>query len=228
MVRNHISRLTVPKSWSIKRKGIKFTTRPLAGAHSLRESIPLALVITNMLKYARTRKEVKKILNEGKIFINGKARKELGFAVGLMDVITVPVLNEGYRMFYDSKGKFRLLSIKEDEWNLKPVKIINKTIIKGKKVQLNNSDGTNLMTEDGKYQTNDTLIIAINDNSIKEQLPFKTGARIYVTGGTKRGITGTLEGVKEKNITIKTKNGEFETAKKYAFVIGKLQTLEEK
>jgi len=72
MVKNHLSRLNAPTSWSIKRKVIKFTTRPSGGAHSLRESIPLSIVVTQLLKYARTRKEVKKILNEGKIFVNGK------------------------------------------------------------------------------------------------------------------------------------------------------------
>jgi len=226
MVKNHISRLTVPKSWSIKRKGIKFTTRPLAGAHCLKECMPLSLIITNLLKYARTRREAKKILNEGKVLVNGKVRKELGFAVGVMDVIAVPSLNECYRMYYDQKGKFKLLAIKEEEWDSRPVKIVNKTIIKGKKVQLNNSDGTNLMIDDKGYKTNDTLLISLKDGTIKEHMPFKTGAKIYILGGTKKGMVGNLESVKENNIVVKTKHGEFETAKKYAFVVGKLQTLE--
>lgn len=228
MVKNHISRLNTPKSWPLKKKGIKFTTRPEAGAHSLMESISLSLVITNILKFARTRKEVKKILNEGKILVNEKVRKELGFSLGLMDVISVPSLNEGYRLFYNRKGKFELLKLNDDEINIKPVKILNKTIIKNGKIQLNNSDGTNMIVDKQDYNTNDTLMISLKDGKVKEHLPFKEGARIYILGGTKIGTIGKLESIKENKIIIKSKTEEFETAKKYAFVIGKLHTLEEK
>jgi len=229
MVKNHLSRLGAPVSWPLsQRKGIKFITRPEAGAHSLRESMPLSLVVTGLLRYARTRKEVKKILTEGKIFVNGKARKELDYAVGLMDVIAVPALDEAYRVFYDTKGKFKILALETEERDIKLVQIRNKTIIIGGKVQLNNSDGTNLLLGEGSYHTGDTLFVSIKDGKVKEHLSLKKGSRIYITGGTKRGIVGTLEEMKEKNIIVKSATDVFETSKKYAFVIGKLHTLEEK
>ena len=228
MVKNHLSRLNSPSSWGIKRKGIKFVTRPAAGAHSLKESIPLSLLVTHMLKYARTRKEAKKILNEGKILVNGKVRKNLDYAVGLMDVVFVPLLHETYRIFYDTKGKFKLLPIKDDEKNVKLVQIKNKTIIKKGKIQLNNSDGTNLLLDNGDYRSGDTLFVSLQDGKIKEHFPLKKGARIYIIGGTKRGVVGTLEEIKEQNIIVKTHEKIFETAKKYAFAIGTIQSPEEK
>ena len=57
MVKNHLSRLNAPKSWPIKRKGIKFITRPGAGAHCLDEGISLSLVIKELMKYAKTLKD---------------------------------------------------------------------------------------------------------------------------------------------------------------------------
>ncbi|MDP3728819.1 MAG: 30S ribosomal protein S4e [bacterium] len=227
MVKNHLSRLNAPVSWGVKRKGIKFITRPNAGAHSLRESIPLSLVVTDLLKFARIRKETKKILNEGKIFVNGKVRKDLSYAVGLMDLISIPSLNQNYRVFYDIKGKFKLLALEDDEKDLRLVQIKNKTIISGKKIQLNNSDGTNMILDKtADYKTGDTLFVSLKDGSIKEHIPLKKGARIYLIGGTKRGVVGTLEDTKENIIVVKTSEGSFETAKRYAFVIGKIKTLE--
>ncbi len=228
MVQNHLSRLNSPTSWGVKRKGIKFITRPAAGPHTLRNCIPLSIVITDLLKFARIRRETKKILNEGKIFVNGKVRKDLHYPVGLMDVISVPSLHQNYRLFYDTKGKFRLLLLGDDEKDLRLVQIKNKTIIKDKKVQLNYSDGTNMILDKGDYKTGDTLITSLKDGSIKEHLPLKKGARIYIIAGTKRGVVGTLEDTKEKNIIVKTSEGNFETAKRYAYVIGKMHTLEEK
>ncbi len=228
MVKNHLSRLNAPKSWSMKRKGIKFITRPNSGLHSLRESMPLSLILTNLLKYARTRKEVKKILNEKKVIINGKVRKSLEFAVGLMDVISVPSLDESYRVYYNHLGKFQLLPIKGEEIELKPVKIENKTVLKGGKFQINNTDGTNLILDKNDYVTGDTLIISLKDGKIKEHLQFKKGAKIFITAGNKIGTMGVIDDIKENKIMVKTKDSEFETLKKYAFVIGKLQTIEEK
>ena len=228
MVKNHLSRLNAPKSWSMKKKGIKFVTRPSSGLHSLRESMPLSLLLTNLLKYARTRKEVKKILNEKKIWINGKVRKDLGFAVGLMDVISVPSLDECYRVYYNHLGRFQLLPIKGEEREIKLVKIENKTVLKTGKYQINNTDGTNFVLDKNDYATGDTLIVSLKEEKIKEHLQFKKGARIFITAGNKVGVVGTLEEIKDKNILVKTKDLEFETLKKYAFVIGKLQALEEK
>ena len=229
MVKNHLSRLNAPTSWGIKKKGIKFVTRPSAGAHTLRESIPLSVIVTTLLKYARNRKEVKKILNEGKILVNGKVRKDLGFSLGLMDIISVPSIQENYRIFYDTKGKFTLLAVKDDESDIRIVQIKNKTTIAHGKTQINNSDGTNLILDkDSDYKTGDTLFLSFKDGKIKEHLQLKKGARIYISGGTKRGVVGTLEETKERNIIIKTQEGYFETAKRYAFVIGKIKTLEEK
>ena len=228
MVKNHLSRLNAPTSWGIKKKGIKFTTRPNAGAHALRESLPLSLVVTHLLKYARTRKEVKKILNEEKIMVNGKVRKELGYSLGLMDLISIPSLHETYRLFYDTKAKFRLLALQEDEQDTRIIQIKNKTVIPSGKIQINNSDGSNLLLEKGDYKTGDSLLLSFKDGKVKEHLPLKKGVRIYITGGTKIGNVGTVHEIKENNIVVNTPEGSFETAKRYAFAIGKMHTLEEK
>jgi len=227
MVKNHLSRLNAPTSWPIKRKGIKFITRPSSGPHTLRESLPLSLVVTHLLKYARTRKEVKKILNEKKILVNSTPRKDLGYAVGLMDIIAIPTLDEAYRVFYNEKGKFQLHPLPQEERDLKPVQIKDKKIVKQGKIQLNYSDGTNQLITNESYRTRDTLLLSMKDKKITQHFPFTKGARVYITGGTKRGTVGILEDTKGNTIVVKSPKGSFETAKRYAFVIGNIQTLME-
>ena len=64
MVKRHLSRLTAPKSWPIKRKSTKWITRPHPGPHTLKNCMSLNIVLKNILKYAKTTKEVKKILDD--------------------------------------------------------------------------------------------------------------------------------------------------------------------
>lgn len=225
MVKNHLSRLNAPKSWPIQRKGIKFVTKPSPGLHSLRTSIPLSLVLIKLLKVARTNKEVKKILNDGNILINGKTiRKDKSYSVGVMDLITIPLVNQTYRILYDRKGKFAVLPLDAKEKDLRAVKIVCKTIVKKNKMQLNYSNGINTFVDKDAYETGDTLLLA-KDNSIKEHLKFEKGATIYLTGGRKVGRVCTLEDVKENNIVLKSEGELFETTKRHAFVVGELTML---
>ena len=145
MVKNHLARLNAPKSWPIKRKGIQYILRPAPGAHDMRHSIPMSLVLTNLLKYARTAKEVKKILHEGKVKVNDHVVKDRALPVGIMDVVALPSIKETYKVLQDTKGKFMLIALDGAEAGQRAVKIQDKTIIKGGKVQLNNTDGSILI-----------------------------------------------------------------------------------
>ena len=78
MVKNHLTRLTAPKSWPIRRKGIKFIIRPQAGAHSLKNGISLSLVVRELLKYAKTKKlDVVLIDTAGRVHSNTNLVEEL-------------------------------------------------------------------------------------------------------------------------------------------------------
>ncbi|MBT3324347.1 30S ribosomal protein S4e [archaeon] len=220
MVKRHLSRLNAPKSWPIKRKGIKFIRKPSPGAHTLRQCISLSLVIQNMLKYAKTSKEIKKILHERKILVNGKVKRDSAFAVGIMDVLSIPTLKENYRVLYNTKGKFVLMKIEEKDANEILMKIINKTLIKKGKIQYNYSNGHNHLIEKDDYKTGDSILLSLKDKKITKHFELKKGAQIYLTGGKFIGNTAILEEIKEDKVTIKIKDEIFETAKRYLFVIG--------
>ena len=57
------------------------------------------------------------ILNdkEGGILVDGKIRRDRGFPLGFMDVLTLPKTKENFRILYDAKGRFVVKSIDENE-----------------------------------------------------------------------------------------------------------------
>jgi len=56
----HLKRQKIPNSWPIERKGTKYIVRPSNG---IKNSIPLLILMRDMLKIATTRKEVKTSIN---------------------------------------------------------------------------------------------------------------------------------------------------------------------
>lgn len=226
MVKNHLSRLVAPKGWPIKRKGIKFITRPNAGQHNLKECITIIVVLKEILKYAKETREVKKIVREGKVMVNGIVRKDYKFSLGSMDNISFPDLKENYLILRVKKGKFRLIKEKEAETQI--CKIKNKRIIKKGVIQLNFSNGNNMLVENNEYKTGDSVVVNLKDKKIIKHLILEKGAKIYIDGGKRLGMVGELISFKKmkegkENIIFKVNGEKYETAKEYSFVIGDLK-----
>lgn len=216
----HLKRLAMPTIWKIKKKGIKFVTRPSPGPHPFNLSMPLNLVLRDILGYAKNSKEVRGILLNNNIFIDGIRRKNHKFPVGLMDTIGIREIEKYYRVVLNKKGKIELIGIEKGEANLKPCRIIGKSKIKSK-TQLNLYDGRNILIDKDNYKVGDSLLIKVPKQDIKKHLKFTKGAMIYLIGGKHRGEFGRVVDIIEKNVKYKNREGEIiETLKKYAFVVG--------
>ena len=221
MVKNHLKRLNTPKTWDVKRKRIKFIIRPNPGAHSLDDGMPIGVILRDLLGYAKTTREVKRILQENNIIVDGIRRKDPHFSVGFMDTIKFTEIKEAFRVIINKRGKISLLKINEKESSLKPCKIKGKTKLKAK-TQLNLFDGKNILIEKDDYKTGDTLLLSLPKQEIKAHLKLEKGALICLTMGSHIGEVGVVEDIMANKIKCKTKKGSvFETLKKYAFVIGK-------
>lgn len=217
----HLSRLAMPKSWKIKRKGIKWVTRPHPGAHSLKLGLSLNVFLRDLLTLAKTTREVKSILNKQEVFVDGKRRKDHKYIVGLMDVVTLPKINKSYRILLNEKGYIRAVAIKKDEAGIKPCKITGKTVVRKGKMQLNLFDGKCLLVDKNELNVGDSVVIEIPSQKIKERLPFAKGSTIYLIGGKHVGNVGVVEEIMNRRIVYKRDQDRFETLKRYAFVIGK-------
>jgi len=192
----HLKRQKTPKSWPIPRKGTKFVVRP---NYNVRAGIPLLILLRNMLKVAKNRKEVKKALQEGSILINNKKVRDEKNPVLFFDTISILPSKKYYRLIITKKGKFNIEEIKEDEVNKKIVKVINKKMLRGKKIQLNLSDGRNFLSPSNfRCKTNDSVLINLRENKIEKCLIVEKGAKVIILGGKHSGERGKIENIDEE------------------------------
>ncbi len=193
----HLKRQGIPKNWPIKRKGTTFVVKPIS-----RKGIPLLLVLRNLLKIAKTRKEVKKAIHRKHLLINNRIVKDEKIGMALFDTLSLVPSKTYYRLGLSEKGKFELEEIKENEANKKIAKIINKKVLKGKKTQLNLSDGGNFLS-DIKCSTNDSVLINFKDKKAEKCLPLKEKVKLIVFAGKHAGATGKIQEIhKERKMAV--------------------------
>lgn len=220
MGKDHFKRLAAPKTWPINRKGIKFITKSMPGPHRLEIGVPLNILLKNILKYASTTREVKKILNNSEVKIDGTVRKDFRFPVGIFDIIEFTNIHEYFKVVLDRKGKLGLIKINKEEAMTKPCKIIGKTVTKGK-LQLNLFDGKNIIVDKNNYKVGDSVVLTLPEHKISKHLKLDKKSTIFLVGGKHIGEMGDVEDVVESKIIYKDQNGNLiETSKEHAFVIG--------
>ena len=147
MSSSHLKRLVAPRSWSISRKENVWTTRPLPGKHSLEGAIPISTILRDYLNICDTKREAKIILNDGAVLVDQRVIRESKAAVGLMDVISVPKMKIHLRTVLDNHGRIQFVYVKATEAKWKLVRVENKNVVKGGKIQLNLNDGTNIISD---------------------------------------------------------------------------------
>ena len=225
--RKHFKRFKAPKSWPIHPKEDKWTVKPAPGPHAIEESLSLLIVIRDILGLADNSREAKRIINTGKVLVDGRVRKDYKFPVGFMDVIQIPKTGESYRILPDKKGRLITHPISEENVDFKLCKIRNKTTIKEGKTQLNLHDGRNLIVDDS-FSVGDILHLKVPDQEINDTFKFEEGAMVLVTGGKHIGEIGSITEINinpssnPNTVVIEnSKKDSFITLKDYAFVIGK-------
>jgi len=219
----HQKRLSAPKTYKIPRKVYKWVVKPSPGPHN-KNAVPLLIVVRDYLQLADTAREARRIIAAGEILVDGVPRKDYKFPVGLFDVIKIPKLNKSYRMVFDEKGRYVPIEIEDD--NLKLYKIVNKTMVKGGRIQLNLFDGTNILA-DNSYKTKDSILMEIPEKKIVDHLPFEIGALVMITGGSHAGEIGRIKDYRiirsssPNLVTVEVEGKELTTIEDYVFVIGK-------
>ncbi len=225
MTKRHLFSLNAPSNWPIERKKYTWVSRPNPGTHRLVKCLPLNILLKNLLKYAKTAREVRNILNSGEVLIDNKLRKDYKFPVGVLDSISVKKTNENFRLIINENNKYSLKKISNEESKIKPCKIINKTIIKKGKIQLNLYDGRNIIVDKNDYKVGDTILLDLDKNKIVDHLKLAKGSTIYILDGKYIGYIGKLQdvviesGMKANKIIFTKDKDKFETLREYAFVI---------
>lgn len=227
MSRNHLKRIAAPRTWPIERKKTKFVAKPIPGPHSMRDSMPLGLVLKEILHYFDNTNEVRFALNNNEVLIDKVVRKKYKFPVGLMDVLELPKLNDIYRILYTKTGRLYFVKIDNKESNLKLLKIIGKKTLKKNKIQINLNDGRNILVPKDSYKVGDSLLFDLESKKIKDHFKLDKGSVVFLIGGRHIGTICKIKSVDKKKSLQKQKiicesDGKtLETLQDYAFVVGK-------
>jgi len=190
--KRHLKRLNAPKHWMLDKLGGIWAPRPSTGPHKLRECLPLIILLRNRLKYALNTKEVKYILMQRLVKVDGKARTDKTYPAGFMDVIGIEKTNEFFRLLYDVRGRFIVHRVSPEEGKYKLARV--KTLAMGlKKVPyIVTHDGRTIRYPDPMVAVNDTVKVDIETGKMSEFVKFETGNLAMISGGKNTGRVGVI------------------------------------
>jgi small subunit ribosomal protein S4e len=215
-----LKRLTTPKFWRLKKKKSTWAVAVRPGAHKKFESIPIQILLRDVLKIVETGKEANLILQSKQVLVDGKIIKDHAFPVGLMDVLSIPQIKKNFRIVAAKDGLIPI-EIPETEAKLKLVKIRNKTILRKGKMQINLTGGRNILTEKKDYSTGDSILIELPENKILEHFKLDKGSVALIIKGPKSGKIVKIEKIKKGEITADLDGKETAVERDYLFVVGK-------
>jgi small subunit ribosomal protein S4e len=220
---NDMKRLTAPRSWPVPRKTNIWIAKPSPGPHGVEGSMPLVVVLRDMLGVADTAKEVKRILGDRQVLVDGRVVSDTGFPVGLMDVVSMPKAGLHYRMMIDRNGKFQLVKLPEGKQAWKLCRIEGKTTVPGGKTQLALHDGRSILVAKDSYKVGDVVKLEVPSQNILETYKLAKGSYAIITSGSN---VGELEVIEEYMIQrtvapnlVKFRDGKL-TVKDNVFVVG--------
>jgi len=211
----------MPRSWPLPRKTTIWVTRPSPGGHSLERCMPVNLIVRDVLGRAQSAREVRFIVHNELIKVDGRVCKDTRRGVGLMDVLSLG--DEHFRCMLDANGRLRYVKISAEEASWKLVRIEGKTTLKGGKTQLNFHDGRNMIVDNPKeFNTGDSIKLSLPDQEVLEHIKFEDGVRCYLIGGTHVGETASMKGriVKRSSMPNEVAFEEFGTTEVNVFAVG--------
>jgi small subunit ribosomal protein S4e len=222
-LKKHMKRMTAPRRWAIPRKVSRWVMKPRPGPHSKEDSMPLAMVLRDMLKVCDNTREAMFIIGGRGVTVDGRVVTDQKFPVGLMDVVTLIKTEESYRMLLDYKGRLQLVKVDDKEKGWKLARIDGKNTVPGGKVQLNLHDGRCILLPKDQYKTGDVLKIELPSQRIVKALKLDKGSLALLTGGSHPGTLQTIEEYKLRRgsgSNIVTFKEGFSTVKENVFVVG--------
>jgi len=186
----HKNRYNMGKFWPVAKKGTKYVAK---SSHNNSNSVPLAVLIRDVLKLVRTTKELKKVLNEKQIKVSGKEIRDTNYPIGLFDMITAG--DKTFRVILGENKKFKMEESKDD--GTKVIKIVGKKNLGKKGIQFNLMDGRNVLSNE-KANVGDSVIYNYNDAKISKIIKMDKGSEGFVIKGKHAGVKGKIVNIVEQ------------------------------
>lgn len=225
--KKHLKRLNAPKHWMLSKMDGIWAPRPSQGPHKLRESLPLVLILRNRLKYALTGKETKMICMEKHVKVDGKIRTDPNFPAGFMDIVEIPKAGDQFRLVYDTKGRYVLHKVSDEEKTFKLCRVKRQELTLKKVPYIVTHDGRTIRYPDPVIKVDDVIKVDIATGKILDFLKFEIGSTAIITKGRNTGRVGVVTNVETHPgsfniITIRDTTGvSFSTRQVNVFIIGK-------
>ncbi|MEK6858857.1 MAG: hypothetical protein AABX53_03015 [Nanoarchaeota archaeon] len=191
----HLTRADVNRETPIPRKGTQYIARPLS---HMNHAITALSAVRDVLHLAQTAREVKEMIKEKKLKINGRVVRDMREPLLLLSLFEA---DKRYKVILLSTGRFALEPTKE---TTRVVKVINKKVLSTKETQINLHDGTNILSSES-IKVGDSLEIDLMCKFVRV-LPLKEGARVMVNSGRNVGAIGTISRVTKEGFLIKLKD----------------------
>ncbi len=227
---DHLKRLRAPDSWHIPKKTNKFITKTAPGPHNT-NAMPVAVWLRDHMGFALTKKEVRQILSQKDVIINGRPCRNPSMGIGIFDIISMPKIGKNYRILRDKKGRHKTIEIDAESARTRLAKIRGKTIVPGGKVQLNLRYGANILA-DNRYKPGDSIVISLSDEdrfTITDHFPFAIGNMAMVIGGKHSGKIAKITGIQKVpgsvpnrvTLTDASTGTVFDTVETYIYMVGR-------
>jgi len=203
----HLKRQRAPKNWPVPRKGTVYIVRP--NYNLQKGGIPVLIALRDILGLTKNRRETRKIIHSKLVLLNNRQIKDEKMNILLFDILKIVPSKINYRLTLSEKGKFNFEKVDEKESGYKVSKIVDKKILKGKKIQINLWDGRNSLCN-LKCKINDSAIVNFDEKKIDKFLELKEKAKALVFGGKHAGKRGEIEKIdlEKKQVELKTKDKE--------------------
>jgi len=183
----HQNRHNTGTFWPIPRKGKKYVA---LSTHDKRESMPLVVVMRDVLGIVQTEKELKKAIHEKQISVNGKIVQEAHYPLSLFDVFSIKSMGKKLKVFLSDNRRFMFKEVSGKESESKVYKVIGKKVLSKGKIQVNLAYGKNVLIKDN-VMVGDSIVIGF-DGKIIKIIKMEKGSKGYVVKGKHMGHVGKM------------------------------------
>jgi ribosomal protein S4E len=135
------------------------------------------------------------ICKEKLVMVDGKVRTDPNFPAGFMDVVEIPKAGDQFRLIFDTKGRYVLHRISDEEKKFKLCKVRQQAFTNKRIPFIVTHDGRTIRYNDPLAKVNDTVRVDLATGKMTEIIKFEVGKTAMITKGRNTGRVGTIASI---------------------------------
>lgn len=125
--------------------------------------------------------------------VDGKVRTDPNYPAGFMDVIEIPKSGDQFRLIFDTKGRFVLHRVSDEEKQFKLCRVKRQEVTKNKIPVIVTHDGRTIRFPHPDMKINDSVKLNLETGDIDSIVKLENGSSVFCTGGNNIGRVGILQ-----------------------------------